>query len=557
MIKLRKLLFPTVIADHRIFAEHFLGIHIGESFVRATLIKNTGYKKIIERVIDIDFLGEMILDVEGHVAEAFLIDALTKIYKQVGTVDKIIISLPANLFVFKDLEMPFSQDEKIRMVLGYEAEPLLPFPAESCVLDFIKLQTATTASCKIMVCAIQKNILNSIKSAVEKTKIKPDNITVDLVSLYDLCNQVEPQIENNYSIISISENWTKVGLVDKGLLRFVKNIPTGTRTIIEEISKLDNILPEQAKKILENDLELLAENEVVYKQVQKIILGLAKKVQFAIQSFNSKAENPAGIEKIIVFEEKTPLPSFFKICGQQMNVSCQPFSVDKMLAQGKILNRASYRASSIYYNAIALSSSVVSSQLEKFDLGRSIVSKSQQELIQQQVCATLVIACLIFSYIFVSASFKNSQIRGTSSEIEQFIREKTTGSLLPNEVRLPRKASAKQLLDEATTYVENLKNSWQAHGNDDLKPLEVMLDLTRLMDRTKIDIRVSKLKLSYDQQFKRVIELQGSFKKGTADKDFKKLVTQISNIKKFANIKVNEEEFPDLVKFSIQAYLEL
>lgn len=558
MIKIQKLLFPNTIAGHRIFSERFLGIFIDEKIVKAVVIKKTGSKKIIEKLIELNFPDTIIIDTEGNVNEVELGEALAKIYKQAGSVDKIIMNLPANLFVFKEMIIPFSEDEKIRLVLNYEAEPLLPFSADSYVLDFIKDTSSTTGPCKIMVCATQKNVLNSLKNVILKTGIKPDNLIIDLVSLYDLCNQLEQKnsVRENYAIISISEKWTKVGFIDNGFLRFIKNIPTGTLAITEELSTKANISKEDAKIIVASELNALVGSESAQEQFRTILLDLSTKVQFALQAFNSKTENITFLEKIIIFEESTAIPAFSTICQQLTNISCQAFSVEKMLAQDKIVNRASYRASSIYSNLIALSSATISESIEKFDLGRNLLSRPSRELVQQQLTATFVITVLIFLYIFLSASFKNSHINNLIAEIEQSIKEKVIKTLLPIDIKLPKKPTLKKLLAEAINYTESVKSSWQIHGPEDLKPLEVMLDFTRLLDRSKVNINATSLKMFYNEEANKIIELKGSFKKGANEQDFKKLVTQISNIKKFSNIKVNEERLPDIVQFYIQVELE-
>lgn len=559
MINIRKLLFPSIISGRRIISERFLGIQIGQTFLKGTVSKHSGSSKIIEKLIEVDFEGKTVLDFDGSVDEAKLTQGLEKVIKQAKSVDRIVVSLPANMFVFKEMEMPFCQDEKIKMVLSYEAEPLLPFSADSCAIDFLKAPQAKAGPCKILVCATEKNLLSGVAGCLKKAKIAPDNIVVDIVALQNLCQQVEnrPTEDSNYSVISIAENWTKVGLVDRGLLRFVKNIPIGTDNIIDQVSRSAGIDREQAKELVQAEVNSAYGELDTEKHVEKPVNELCKKIKFALQSFSSKTENPSTFDKVIIFEEKTAIPKLYELCQQKLNVPCQRLSIEKMVSQSVIKNKASYRPSSLYWNIFSSASSLISQELENFDLGRNIVSKKESTLLKQQSLASLVILATMALYIMTAGSLRTSHLSDFISNLEKGISKKVSTNLVQPGAKLPKRANTKRLMDEAGKHMESLKNSWQLHGSDDVRPLEVLLDLTRLMDRNKFDLDISELRMFYDKDAHRSITIKGNFKKEQGSLGFKKLVSQLSGWKKFSDLRIKEEQAPDMIKFSMEANLEL
>ncbi len=560
MISIRKLIFPSIISGRRVISERFLGICIGETFIKGTVTKLSGSKKIIEKLIEVDFQDKTILDFDGTVDQTLLCDGLEKVYKQAGSVDKIIVSLPANMFVFKELDMPFSEHEKIKMVLPFEAEPLLPFSIESSAIDFIKAPGINTGPCKIMLCATENNILNGVSQALSKAKIKPDNITIDLISLTDLCTQTENRAiaDPNYVIISLSEKWTKIGFVDQGLLRFVKNIQFGSSDIILKVSQLAEIDYEQAKAMVQAEIENpeLETQQNIYKSIDATLSDLVKKIKFSIQSFNSKAENPLGLEKIIFFEEKISIPSLLTLCQQKLNIPCQRFSVEKLVNQKNIENRACYKSTSIYWNLISTADSMISPELELFNLGQKVFSSPKKEFFKYQMIASFIIVASIALYISLAGSLRSRSLGESITNIERSIQKKISTNLVAKGSVQPKRINQKKMIENAFKYFDELDNSWKLHGDQDLKPLEILLDLTRLLDKNKFDVEVEEVKLFYEES-KKMLNLSGNFKTDTGKDSFKNLISNLGKWKKISNLKVKEEQTPDLIRFSIDAVLEV
>lgn len=560
MISIRKLLFPSIIYGRRIISERFLGIHIGETFIKGTVTKLSGSKKIIEKLIEIDLQDKTILDFDGTIDQTLLWQGLEKVYKQAGSVDKIIVSLPANMFIFKEMEMPFSEQEKIKMVLAYEAEPLLPFSIDASAIDFIKAPGIVSGPCKIMICATENNILSGVATALNKAKIKPDNLVVDMVTLADLCQQAENRsvADPNYVIISLSEKWTKIGFVDQGLLRFVKNIQFGSNDIIFKVSQLSEIDYEQAKAMIQTESEHqeIETQQNIYKSIDSTLSELVKKIKFSIQSFNSKAENPLGLEKIIFFEEKISIPGLLTLCQQKLGLPCQKFSVEKLVNQKNIENRACYKPSSIYWNLSSTANSMISPELESFNLGQKVFSSPTKEIFKYQAIASFIIIASIALYISLAGSLRSRSLSESISNIERSIQKKISTNLVAKGNVLPKRVNQKKLIENAYKYFDELDNSWKIHGDQDLKPLEILLDLTRLLDKNKFDVEVEEFKIFYEES-KKVLNLNGNFKTDTGKDDFKNLISTLSKWKKISNLKVKEEQAPDQIKFSIETTLEI
>jgi len=53
-----------------------------------------------------------------------------------------VVSISADHFSYRILQVPFKDSKKIRMVLPFELEPTVPYPIDDLVIDFIDLESA-------------------------------------------------------------------------------------------------------------------------------------------------------------------------------------------------------------------------------------------------------------------------------------------------------------------------------------------------------------------------------------------------------------------------------
>jgi Tfp pilus assembly protein PilN len=90
-----------------------------------------------------------------------------------------VVSLPAVLFSCRNVQIPFSNPKKIRMVLPFEIEPSLPFPAEELAIDFSVIGPGTTpGQTEVLAAAIDKTRLASVLGALSAVNIDPERVTL-------------------------------------------------------------------------------------------------------------------------------------------------------------------------------------------------------------------------------------------------------------------------------------------------------------------------------------------------------------------------------------------
>ncbi len=115
--------------------EMILGLDIGSESVKAVL--STPKSRA-----DIRVLAQSIVRFEGTGdLEAVLKKTAETILPQTSSRPSCVVSLPPSDIMFRQIHLPFHDENRIKKTLPFELEPLLPLPVEEVVADYVPLPT--------------------------------------------------------------------------------------------------------------------------------------------------------------------------------------------------------------------------------------------------------------------------------------------------------------------------------------------------------------------------------------------------------------------------------
>jgi type II secretory pathway component PulL len=90
-----------------------------------------------------------------------------------------VASLPADLFSFRNLQIPFRSRKKIQMVLPFELEPSLPYAVDEIVLDFSPVRhDAVKDSTDVLAAILPKAELERFLETLAAFGLDPETITI-------------------------------------------------------------------------------------------------------------------------------------------------------------------------------------------------------------------------------------------------------------------------------------------------------------------------------------------------------------------------------------------
>lgn len=133
-----------------------LGLDIGSDAVKAVWANRMGRT-------DVHVLASETVRLEGGVdLEAALSKLAETIRPTAPSGIRCVVSLPPSEFMFRQIRLPFHDENKINKTLSFELEPLLPLPIEDVVVDYVRLPDDG-----LLVAAVGKERIRKIIAAVE------------------------------------------------------------------------------------------------------------------------------------------------------------------------------------------------------------------------------------------------------------------------------------------------------------------------------------------------------------------------------------------------------
>jgi general secretion pathway protein L len=137
-----------------------------------------------------------------------------------------VVSISADHFSYRILQVPFKDSKKIRMVLPFELEPTVPYPIDDLVIDFIDLESGGQSDhSEVIAVAVPSTKLAPYIESLAELKIDPEMITVGgLPSAMCLASQADPGEDR--LVLEIGNTSSSLFIVSGGRLQLIRSFPT-------------------------------------------------------------------------------------------------------------------------------------------------------------------------------------------------------------------------------------------------------------------------------------------------------------------------------------------
>lgn len=196
-----------------------LGLDIRHDAVSAVLIESSIKGTVIEAQAHVP-IPDRNEDGDNWVA------SLETISQQMDITGSVCVaSFPADEVSFRNIQVPFKGQKKIRKVLPYELEPTLPFPIEDLIVDFIFLELPENTGAKNLIsAAVEKSRMQFYLDALAGFNIEPEIVTVGGCSTaMFLANFLEKG--QNWLFVDIDKNKGSIFLIFSGKTCLIRTFP--------------------------------------------------------------------------------------------------------------------------------------------------------------------------------------------------------------------------------------------------------------------------------------------------------------------------------------------
>jgi type IV pilus assembly protein PilM len=285
-----------------------IGVDLGSGFIKMAQFKeeqnqlklvNFGVLSVPEGAI-----------VEGRIEKtrelAEILKELISFHSFIG--NRIVANVSGQLVVVKEIIIDALPENELDEAIKWEIEKFLPFPLDKAVFDYQilneVLEGGKVKKLNILVAAAPLEVVELTAELFKLANLEPVALEVEPFSVLRLL-RFDPDFsfENEilFPIINIGYNYTSINMVDKGMVRFSRTIPTGGRKITDSIASTLGKSFEEAEEIKVKELDLTKESPLT-KATITLFEGLALELKRSINFYFNKFNDGKTIETAILLE---------------------------------------------------------------------------------------------------------------------------------------------------------------------------------------------------------------------------------------------------------------
>jgi Tfp pilus assembly PilM family ATPase len=255
-----------------------LGLDIGQSTIKAVAFTKkglTGGRILAAETLDINACG--------GIEPALKKLAENKSFYKITCC----ISLPLAEVMFRQINLPFHDDNKIRKTLAFELEPLIPLPIDEVATDYL-----TIPNDGLFVAALAKK---SIRDWIEKIEENLGNVSIIDVSSSALAAQILSDRMSSACgvILDIGAVSTAAVFYENGAIVQIRSLAFGGNQITEALASDTSVEKDEAEQ-----LKIKANYPAGYAKVDSVCRHFCSELKNTIEymKLNSALQNdPAHI----------------------------------------------------------------------------------------------------------------------------------------------------------------------------------------------------------------------------------------------------------------------
>lgn len=523
---IKNIFLPEKIGNYYLFSKRVVGVDISKTSIKLTKTLIKKESAIIEDIVE----EKLDSDIEETDNER-ISRTLVTLFAKIGKYNEIHTALPSSVVIFKELTLPFLLRDQISMIIGFEIEPLLPFPLKDAVIDFIiTRQNNEEKSSDIIVTATQKrNIIEHI-ALFEAANLSPDVITVDMIALYSLYKRMPAttDIHGGTALIDIGLTTTHIALMIDAQLKMVRTVAKGVLSLAKAIAHDRSISPQEAMdNLLRFGLNQNSPDDT--NAAHNAAMSLWKDINFTLVSFSALMLDRKPMTQLIFLGDGAVIhdlvPTFIATCG----TSAESINIENLIDNKKISikNNVSITAA----NIISVSCSLPSIITDGYNLRQKEFSPPRYGLLLKQLisCAVLTLGIFItlsVHYILQTGTLANEKEQSEKDALSALIKA------------FPDVKNKKKLSDAITAAQEALKKeqkTWFAYSSQSRALfLQCLLELTTRIDAKSLGFTMEQITIADG-----ILTLKASVKDHNA---LKTLEEELRKSKLFSEVESQETE---------------
>lgn len=475
---IQDIFLPEKIRSYYLFRQRIVGIDITKTHIYGSLIVARGSTITIEKQLSLS------LNADQASYEERIVSTLPSLCEQMGKFDHIVTALTSGMVVFKELRLPFTTRDKIRLVIHFEVAPLLPFPAHEAEIDFIiTAVNQEEKSAQVLVAAAQKKHIAEHLALFEKAGYVPEKVTVDMFALYGLYNQIPAYqtLSGSVALIDLNIYNTTIIAIMNGQLRIIRTLPYGMATVAKDAGNSSDLKPQQVMDhLIRFGLEQ-GGSENNNQVIKNSVTAFFNKLKFALSSTFNQLQS-STIEKTLFSGPGAEIKDLTSFAQTQLGSACELFDIKKITEnkQYRIASQLTLSQSMVASVAIALPTPAV----EDFNLLKGEFSPPHPMLLLKQLITGAVLMLFLFGTIITQTIIQSNRLRSEIAASQQ----EGIDALQERFPEIPEEENdLEEVIALAKSELDKEEIVWRAFSSQNRASfLEYLLELTSKINKQEL-----------------------------------------------------------------------
>jgi type IV pilus assembly protein PilM len=510
---IKEIFLPERIGSKRLLSQHIAGIALQEDSVQLAIVYSKRSGSVVENLV--------LQNIEQGPEDTYPVraaQALKHFLPQIKHVDQIRASIPASIVTFKELQMPFTDSEKIRMVIDYEIESMLPFSPSEAVIDFITTKKIPDqGASQVFVAAVRNQDLESFLDIYKQAGIEPSHITIDLFAAYGLYQQIQDysSITQGSTLINIDETSTQIAFLQNSELRLTRSIPRGFTSLVKNISEETKIPEEEViQKFISQGIKI-GNDDPFNKAVSKHLINFLNDIQFTLNSFSLKLNFYEGVNRLLFSGKFINIKNFIEFCTNTLQIPCEIFDCKKLFVKSRIKTKIK-DIRVVWSNfIIALGTALPPEQQSDFDLRRKNFVLPNITLITKQLVTAVIVILFMLITIGINGYVQIAKLKSNFNAAQRHGIERIK-SIFPKE-KLVKSQSLSAVVQSAEQILKDNQKLYAPFLKEKMNALDIIFELTDILDKSIYNVSLLDATLEDKEAEEIRITVEGNFKaKGDA-----------------------------------------
>jgi hypothetical protein len=473
---LREIFLPTKYKHYFLFSYRFLGLTWSKEVATGVKILAKGNARSVSGVAT----HKIEISTEKENTENTA-EAVSLVVKELSFGDDIIFVLNNQGIIFKELTVPFTDPERIRAILPFEIEGLIPFSKESATIEFIQTYVDTqNKSSQLCVAVVPGVQLNGIKNIFAKTSFVPTWGTIRALLIAGMYKDTGLLVADEQVLLDFENDHCTVLVFFQKQLRLVRVLSHSISSIAFAISELTKQSVSEIRSILFQSRDILPEavQETYTQGMKKVLSDVLFTVRSVIQA-------PQSL-RLTLFCQDGQADTLSMLFAKGLSAQEEQLSLPQIVAALGVTGGQKIQ----HQHFIAFLAALPTKSTENINVFRGQEQKEAKRLLLRQIATSGVVLIVLLTLLFFS--YRNS-LNVLHQELQSS--EKEVIQMLRSEFDIPAEEKRfDDVLEYAKSEARKQEQTWLAFSSQARTSiLQYLLELTERINQEALDFVLEKL----------------------------------------------------------------